>query len=104
MPEPFSEFTKVFCRPCADCGREMLILVGSRIPQGEVVSARCPDCTVEFRKKGKLPKELEAEAEALERIVEVHCGLLPGSDDVKIGPGGGIIPYEDRRRKIGNNK
>jgi len=51
MVEPFSPFTKVITRPCCDCKREVAVLVGSRVPRGEVVSVRCPDCHEKFKKK-----------------------------------------------------
>jgi len=95
MAKDFSEFTKVFYRPCIGCGRNIAILVGSNIPQGEIVSARCPDCTEKWKGAGLVDKVPEGTI-----MPDSHCGLLPGSDDVKFGPGGGVIPYEERQRKF----
>jgi hypothetical protein len=79
--KPFSDCTKVVVRQCTDCKRDIAILVGFNVPRGEVVSARCPDCLVEFRKKGKLPPEMEEEARILQHLITGQEPMKPGDGE-----------------------
>jgi hypothetical protein len=81
MANPFSPFTTVIIRPCTDCKRDCAILVGSRVLKGEVVSVRCPDCLVEFRKKGKLSPEMEEEARILQLLITRQESMKPGDGE-----------------------
>jgi hypothetical protein len=79
MVEPFSPFTKVIIRPCADCKRDCAILVGSRVLKGEIVSVRCPDCHQKFKEKYPDRPDMD-EARKLNQLLE-SAELKPGEGE-----------------------